>query len=246
MKIYPAIDLKSGECVRLYQGRYGSVTVYEKNPITMAQRFADAGASMLHIVDLDGAKAGSLKNADIIFKIAQQTKLKIQMGGGIRTKKQISDILGAGIDKVILGSVAVSKCMEVKDWITEFGADRIVLALDVIFDITSMPKLALQAWQSSSQTTLWQLLDEYGTSALKHVLCTDVSRDGTLQGPNVKFYQKCVYRYPSIHFQASGGVSSLGDIRALAAIPVSSVVIGKALYENCFTLNAALSEVSSC
>jgi phosphoribosylformimino-5-aminoimidazole carboxamide ribotide isomerase len=246
MNLYPAIDIKSGECVRLYQGRYDSVTVYEQNPLIQASKFKQDGATQLHVVDLDGAKQGKQVNFDIITKLAQQSGLKIQMGGGIRTRQQICDALNVGINRVILGSIAVSRTKDVKEWLCQFGGDKIVLALDIRFDSTHLPKLAIHGWQTSSETTLWQLLDEYQDTPLRHVLCTDISHDGTLQGPNISLYQECVKRYPSIEFQASGGVAELADLKALSAIPVAGVIVGKALYANKFTLKAAIEEASQC
>src|SRR3990167_2962352 len=246
MKIYPAIDLMSGECVRLYQGRYDQVTVYENNPVRLAEVFAKQGASVLHIVDLDGAKQGKSVNLDLIIKIKEITGLAIQMGGGIRSRKQVSEILNQGIDRVILGSIAISNPDVVKEWIEEFGHERFVLAFDIRMDETNLPKLALHGWETRSEKNLWELLDEYQYSSLRHVLCTDIGRDGTLLGSNINLYTECVNRYPSIAFQASGGVSALTDLCALSNIPVTSVIVGKALYENKFSLVHALNEVLSC
>lgn len=246
MNIYPAIDLMSGECVRLYQGRYDQVTVYENNPIRLAIAFAKQGASILHIVDLDGAKQGKSVNLDLIIKIKEITGLAVQMGGGIRSRKQVSEILNQRIDRVILGSIAISNPGIVKEWIEEFGYERFVLALDIRMDESNAPKLVLHGWETRSEKNLWELLDEYLSSSLRHVLCTDVSRDGTLRGPNINLYTECISRYPSIAFQASGGVSALTDLRALSSIPVTSVIVGKALYENKFSLGDALNEVLSC
>lgn len=240
MNIYPAIDLKSGLCVRLYQGCYDQVTVYEKDPIKLAKSFAEQGATIMHVVDLDGAKEGKSMNLDLILKMALESAIKIQMGGGIRTKQQVNDLIRQGIYRVVLGSIAVLKPQDVKEWIREFGPERIVLAFDVRMDEKQEPKLALQGWQTQSDQSLWQLLDEYQDASLRHVLCTDIHCDGTMRGPNFNLYKECVKRYPAINFQASGGVSSLNDLRELAAIPVSGAILGKAMYENKVTLATAL------
>lgn len=235
MKIYPAIDIKSGKCVRLYKGSYDLVTVYEENPITMALEFKKQGAEYLHIVDLDGAKLGQSVNLDLILDIKKQSELIIQTGGGIRDLEQATQLLNAGIDRIIVGSLAVSNPTEIKRWLSEFGPDRIVLALDVRQEM-----LAVHGWQTDSQVTLWSLLEEYSTAGLKHVLCTDIDQDGTLEGPNFELYKKGRDKFPDILFQASGGVSSLEDLQKLSVIPVSGVIIGKALYENKFSLREAL------
>lgn len=246
MNIYPAIDLKSGECVRLYQGCYDKITSYDQDPCMRAKSFFDQGATTIHVVDLDGAKQGKSANLDLILKIAQETDLKIQMGGGIRTKQQVKHLLNEGISRVVLGSIAILHTDDVKEWIQELGCEQIVLAFDVRLDKNGEPKLALHGWQSLSEKSLWQLIDEYADVSLLHVLCTDIQRDGTLQGPNVTLYEECVRRYPSIHFQASGGISTLNDLRALSAIPVASAIVGKAIYENKFSLESALKTVSIC
>src|SRR3990167_3774637 len=245
MNIYPAIDLKSGECVRLFQGRYDTVTIYEKDPIALAKSFSEQGATVLHVVDLDGASIGQSVNFNLISKIVDVPGLKIQTGGGFRTKQQVQNALNSGIFRVVLGSHAILKPDDVKMWINEFGSEKIVLALDVRFDNNGDPKLALQGWQIESQKNLWQLLDEYQDVSLKHVLCTDIQCDGTLQGPNFNLYRECKKRYPTLHFQASGGISTLSDLKKLSEIPISGAIVGKALYENKFSLQDAFNEITS-
>ena len=242
----PAIDLKSGQCVRLTQGSYDQVTIYERDPVLQAKLFEADGAKALHIVDLDGAKSGQSINLDIIRQIATETNLEIQTGGGIRTLDQLNTIFNMGIQKAILGSIAISDVKTTKKWIAEFGADRIVLALDIRFNTHQQPILSIHGWQKNADKNLWQLLDEYQNSGLKHVLCTDIMRDGLLQGPNINLYKACVTRYPDLNFQASGGVSALIDLKKLFTIPISEVIIGKALYENKFSLKDALCEIELC
>jgi phosphoribosylformimino-5-aminoimidazole carboxamide ribotide isomerase len=243
MHIYPAIDLKAGACVRLYQGCYDNVTVYPTDPIAMANAFAEQGAKFLHVVDLDGAKQGSPVNTAIITQILQNTPLKIQIGGGIRDEKQVRYFLNQGVDKIILGSIAVLNPILVKEWLQEFGAERIVLALDIRMNEKQEPMIATHGWQSSSELSLWQVLEDYQSTALIHVLCTDIHCDGSLQGPNYNLYNECYSRYPALCFQASGGISSLKDLQILAEIPVAGAIVGKALYENKFSLKEALERV---
>lgn len=246
MNIYPAIDLKSGKCVRLTQGDYQAVTQYPLDPVILAKSFAEEGATILHVVDLDGAKQGESVNFEIIKKISQESGLQIQTGGGIRTKQQIKEILENGIHRVVLGSIAIAQPDTVKKWLVEFGGEQIVLALDVRIDAENIPRPALHGWQTQSEKSLWDLLDDYQESELQHVLCTDIQCDGMLQGPNVNLYQPCVARYPDLKFQASGGVSSLADLKKLSTINLVGAVVGKALYENKFSLRDALREVQTC
>lgn len=235
MNIIPAIDLKSGQCVRLYQGQYENMTAYNNDPLKVAKEFADAGADYLHIVDLDGAKQGELINLEIMRAICQNTKLKLQVGGGIRTKQQIDLLFEIGVERVVIGSMAITQIHTVKQWLNQYSAEKIVLALDIRINAQAQPQLASHGWQIDSEKNLWQLLEEYQDTHIKHVLCTDIQRDGTLQGPNTDLYKECQKRFPNIQFQASGGIGSLNDLQKLIKIPVSSVIIGKALYENKFS-----------
>ena len=240
MIIYPAIDLKSGQCVRLYQGSFDQVTTYDLDPITVAQKYELEGAEFLHLVDLDGAKQGDAAQTDIVLNIAKNTKLKVQMGGGIRTKAYAERLLAAGIWRIVVGSLAIKNPAEVKTWIQGFGSGHVVLALDVRTQKVEVPMLATHGWQEASKISLWQILDDYQNAGLKHVLCTDIDVDGTLQGPNIPLYQECQERYPELQFQASGGIGSLQDLEQLAQMSMSGVVIGKALYEQKITLVDAL------
>jgi phosphoribosylformimino-5-aminoimidazole carboxamide ribotide isomerase len=244
MNLYPAIDIYAGKCVRLYQGCYQQATIYADDPIVVAKQFAEAGATYLHVVDLDGAKQGVSINQQTALAIAKLTQLPMQFGGGIRTCAQIATLLEAGIARVVLGSISVLQPQQVKNWIKEFGTEKIVLALDVRFNELNQPLLALYGWKQNSMCGLWQLLDEYNDAGLRHVLCTDIQRDGTLAGPNINLYMQCIARYPSLLFQASGGVSSLEDIKKLSVTGVAAAIMGRALYEKNFTLQSALSEVN--
>lgn len=240
MNIYPAIDLINGQCVRLHQGDYAQMTTYATDPIVMAQHFARQGAKFLHVVDLDGAKQQSPQHVDIIKRIATETTLQVQTGGGLRTTEHLQNYLQVGVQRVILGSIAIAQIPQVKKWFAEFGPDRIVLALDIRMRKTT-PVLASHGWQEESQISLWELIDTYQEIGLQHVLCTDIARDGTLQGPNFALYQECTQRYPHIQFQASGGIKGLEDIQQLAHIPMAAAIVGKALYEGKVQLEEMLS-----
>lgn len=239
MNIIPAVDLKSGKCVRLFQGKYDRITIYNTDPIAVANSFAVQGTKYLHIVDLDGARKGKFFNLKIIEAICHQTHLKVQVGGGVRSKEQVYWLLNKGVERIVIGSMAITQPVVVKQWVNEFGAQSIVLALDVRM-IDQNPMLSTHGWEVNNEKNLWQLLEEYLDCGLQHVLCTDIQRDGTLHGPNINLYMECQKRFPNIQFQASGGISQIQDLQKLAAIPVSNVIIGRALYEKKFTLTEAL------
>ncbi len=244
MDIFPAIDLKNGQCVRLTQGDFDMAKIYETDPIRQAQKFADAGAGWLHVVDLDGAKQGEMKQIDIIANLANQTPLKIQTGGGIRSAKTIQKLLKSGVQRIVVGSLAIKNKALVQEWLKEFGPRRIVLAFDVKF-IDSQPVVLTQGWQSESKQLLWDVLDAYEESGLSHILCTDVSRDGMLTGANTALYQSIRQRAPKLDVLASGGVSSLDDLLKLAKVPVAGAIVGKAIYECRLDLDDALKQVKN-
>ncbi len=240
MIVYPAIDLRHGRCVRLSQGRFNQVTTYAEDPLTVARDFAAAGATWLHVVDLDGAKDGNAAQTDLIKRIAADSGLKVQTGGGIRSEDQISAYLGGGITRVVIGSLALSNPGLVATWLDRFGRDRVVLALDVKPIGDDAWHVTTHGWQKDSGKTLFEVIDEYGAAYLRHLLCTDVARDGLLAGPNVALYREIHARYPKLAVQASGGVASLDDLRALKAAGASGAIVGKALYEGRVTLAEAL------
>ncbi len=240
MKIYPAIDILNGQAVRLYQGQYNKVTNYSNAPREVVEKYILEGAKYLHIVDLDGARHGVPVNSKIIAEIAGLYDLKIQVGGGLRTLGDMKSIIGMGIDRVIIGSLAIkdeNKCRQAFDVLTP---NRITLALDVVKDGDGNYVVATHGWEKSSQMTLFQVIEKYLEVGLKYVLCTDISKDGTLQGPNFVLYQKIQKKYPQIELQASGGVHSLDDIKELKKNNMAAAIIGKALYEKKFTLREAL------
>jgi phosphoribosylformimino-5-aminoimidazole carboxamide ribotide isomerase len=239
MIIYPAIDLRHGRCVRLSQGRFNQVTTYAGDPLTVARDFAAAGAAWLHVVDLDGAKDGNAAQTDLVRRIAADSGLKVQTGGGIRSEDQISGHLDAGIARVVIGSLALTNPGLVATWLDRFGRDRIVLALDVKSEEDRW-HVTTHGWQKDSGKTLFEVIDEYGAAYLRHLLCTDVARDGLLGGPNVALYCEIHARYPKLAVQASGGVAGIADLAALKKAGAAGAVVGKALYEGRVTLAEAL------
>ncbi|MGE3624143.1 MAG: 1-(5-phosphoribosyl)-5-[(5-phosphoribosylamino)methylideneamino]imidazole-4-carboxamide isomerase [Bdellovibrionales bacterium] len=244
MELFPAIDLKNGQCVRLAQGDFNAVTVYEADPLKMARKFADAGARWLHVVDLDGARDGQSRQLDIIANIAENVPLKLQTGGGIREASTIEQFIAVGAARIVIGSLAVKNRPLVEEWLRHFGPERIVLALDVKLDGKGEPEVLTHGWQSGSQQSLWELLEFYSDRGLETLLCTDVSRDGMLAGANEALYRIIQRRYPGLDVLASGGVSGLDDLLSLAGAGLAGAVIGKALYEGRIDLAEALKAVS--
>lgn len=234
MKIIPAIDIKEGKCVRLLQGNFSRETQYHKNPVVIAQKFEGMGFRNLHLVDLDGAKSGGQTNQSIVQTIAIELGFVIQLGGGLRTSADISAWLGAGIKRCVIGSIAVKEPKRMKNWLTRYGADNLVLALDVRFR-KGIPMLATDGWLEDSDISLWDAVDDYLDSGLKHVLCTDIGRDGAMAGPNIDLYSEFIERYPEIALQASGGVRNIQDLYSLRKIGSAAAITGRALLDGCIT-----------
>ena len=230
MKIIPAIDLHDGKCVRLYKGDFGKVTHYSDQPLEIARGYAALCVDDLHIVDLDGARTGSQANERVVRQVCAETPLDVQLGGGIREGKRVRYWLENGVARCVVGSVAVAEPERVAGWIDEFGADRIVLALDVTID-EQVPILATHGWTKSTGLSLWDLLDRYSSLGAKHLLCTDISRDGAMSGPNIDLYAEVLRRYPGLLLQASGGVRDIDDIGRLREIGVPAAITGKALLD---------------
>lgn len=231
MLLIPAIDLRGGRVVRLYQGDFGAETRYEYSPRELLEKYRALGAPWVHVVDLDGARDGVLANREVILDLAAQSGLKIQVGGGIRSAEVIEDLISSGIERVIVGSAAVERPDEVIGWSSRFGVDRICLALDVRQDGKGEPQVRTRGWKSGTALSLWEALGLYPAAAVRHVLCTDIERDGALTGPNLNLYRDAVGRFPRIAWQASGGVRDVADLQALANIGVAAAVSGKALLE---------------
>ncbi len=232
MQLIPAIDLKDGRCVRLLYGDFAAETRYSDNPSEILDRYVALGASRIHVVDLDGAKEGSQANHSLISEFAARGIAQLQVGGGLRSLERVKALLALDVRRAVIGSVAVSSPDEVIAWGRELGTDNLVLAFDVRIDEASTPWLTTHGWQRTSATTLWDLLQKYAAAGFKHVLCTDIARDGALTGANVELYREGVKRFPSILWQASGGVASVNDLHALRDCGVAAVISGKALLEN--------------
>lgn len=231
MLLIPAIDLRGGRCVRLLQGRFDAETVYSGDPMEILRRYQALGARRIHVVDLDGARDGSQGNRTAIARLAAAPGVSIQVGGGVRSRAVADELLALGVERVVVGSVAVTQPVEVATWLSELGSEKIVLAFDVRIDDGGTPRLATHGWETQTQASLWEAVESYSRHGLRHVLCTDVARDGALSGPNVALYAEAVRRYPSIEWQASGGVSAATDLHELAATNVAAVVSGRALLE---------------
>ncbi|MDN3717558.1 1-(5-phosphoribosyl)-5-[(5-phosphoribosylamino)methylideneamino]imidazole-4-carboxamide isomerase [Vibrio breoganii] len=237
--IIPALDLIEGQVVRLYQGDYGQVTEYKVDPAEQFNLYHQAGANWLHLVDLTGAKDTSARQLDLIGRLLKSTPAKIQIGGGVRTEQDVIDLLDAGAERVVVGSTAVKQPELVKGWMEKYGPEHIVLALDVNIDKEGNRKVAVSGWQEDSGVTIEALIEDFLTVGLKHVLCTDISKDGTLTGSNVELYVDLCKQYPQVHFQSSGGIGSLADIEALKDTGVRGVIVGRALLDGKFTAEQA-------
>jgi len=231
MKIIPAIDLKGGKCVRLYKGDFSKSTEYSNDPLAVARRFSELDVEDLHIVDLDGARSGEQQNRSIVQAIAAETGLRIQLGGGIRDRLTVAEWLNNGVSRCVIGSMAATDSVEVRKWLHEFGVDRIVLALDVNISPDGTPILTTHGWTQQVGLSLWQCLEAYRQDRITHVLCTDVSRDGAMTGPNASLYCQILERFPDIQLQASGGVRNIDDLLALRARGIPSAISGKALLD---------------
>ncbi len=231
MRVIPAIDLKAGRCVRLFKGDFEQATEYSDDPVAVARGFAALEVADLHVVDLDGARTGEQRNSDAIRGIAGVTPFAIQLGGGIRSAAVVQQWLDCGVDRCVIGSLTIQEPGTVKRWIASFGADRIVLALDVECRHESMPRIATHGWLRTSDTGLWDCLDDFAGVGVRHVLCTDIGRDGAMTGPNLGLYAEILGRYPELELQASGGVRGAADLEALRRLGVPAAITGRALLD---------------
>jgi len=241
--VYPAIDLRDGACVRLMHGRFDQVTRYDDDPAARLATFAAAGAAWAHIVDLDGAEAGRAVQHTLIGTLAAAVDIRIQSGGGIRSADDVQALLDAGVARVVVGSLAVSQPWAVTDWLTRFGADRITLAIDVKADGERWIP-ALKGWTEAAEVDLWAALDRYPPGLARHLLVTDVGRDGALTGPNTDLLAEIVRRRPDLKVQASGGVSQLSDLTAARAAGCDGAIVGRAIYEGRFTVAEAVAQTA--
>lgn len=232
IELIPAIDIIDGKCVRLTKGDYQQKTVYNDSPADVARQFEDLGFQRLHVVDLDGAKSKHIVNDNVLREIASATNLKIDFGGGLKTDNDISKAFEAGASMVTIGSIAVTNPELFGKWLNTYGAERIILGADVRNGMIS-----INGWKEDSDQEILPFLQQYVDKGVKYVLCTDISKDGTLQGPAIQLYKEIKAAYPTLHLIASGGVGSNADIRNLAANEIDAVVFGKAFYEGKININ---------
>ena len=232
IELIPAIDIIEGQCVRLTKGDYDQKTVYRDSPAEVAKEFEEIGFKRLHVVDLDGAKSKHIVNSDVLHRITTDTQLIVDFGGGIKTDEDIEKAFTAGASKVTIGSIAVTNPDLFMGWLEKYGAERIILGADVRHG-----KISINGWKEDSSEDLLPFLKKYVDAGVKNVLCTEISKDGTLTGPAIELYQSMMTAYPELHLIASGGVSSIDDIKALEAAGIPAVVFGKAIYEGKINLN---------
>lgn len=224
-RIVPAIDLIEGRCVRLRQGSFDEKQVVGEDPLAVARGFASSGFTRLHLVDLDGARSGSPRHLPLVREIVSETGLSVDVSGGLRTAEDVALALESGARQVVIGSAAVERPAMVREWISRFGADAIIVGLDVLG-----VEVRIRGWQEGSSLTVAQVLERFADSGLKWLMSTDISRDGMLQGASVEMYRALRREYPDLQVIASGGVTNVDDVRDLAAADVREIIVGKALY----------------
>jgi len=225
IELIPAIDIIDGQCVRLTKGDYDQKTVYG-HPIEMAMEFERIGYKRLHMVDLDGAKSKHIVNSSVLHRITTKTKLTVDFGGGIKSDEDIEKAFSCGAQMVTIGSIAVTEPKRFMGWLEKYGAERLILGADV-----RNGKISINGWKKDSSEDLLPFLRKYIDAGVRNVLCTEISKDGTLAGPAIALYQQVMDAYPDLHLIASGGVSCIGDIKALDKAGIPAVVFGKAIYE---------------
>lgn len=226
MEIIPAIDIIDGKCVRLTEGDYSQKTIYSEHPLDIAKAFENAGIKRLHLVDLDGAKAGKVTNWAVLESIAKNTALVIDFGGGIKQESDLKIVFESGASMATIGSLAVKNPELFSSWLKIYGEDRFLLGADVKGE-----KIAIGGWLETTEETVFDFIASCLQKGVQQIFCTDISKDGKLEGPSIELYQKIIQQFPELHFIASGGVSSMQDIDALKMIGCSGVIVGKAIYE---------------
>ena len=231
IEIIPAIDIIEGRCVRLSQGDYDCRKVYDESPVDMTKRYADCGVKRIHVVDLDGAKSSSPKNLKVLEKMAVGAEVEIEWGGGVKSEESLCALFDYGATYAIVGSVAAREPMLFAEWLARFGGDKMVLGADV-----RNGKVSINGWLEDLAVTIEELIDGFLPMGLSQVVCTDITRDGMLQGPTDELYVKLQSRYPSVDFTVSGGIGSMADIERLNEKGLRKVIVGKAIYENRITL----------
>jgi phosphoribosylformimino-5-aminoimidazole carboxamide ribotide isomerase len=231
MLLIPSIDLRGGRCVRLREGNFAHETAYSVEPEALLERYDALGARWLHIVDLDGARNGAAVNLPVIENLARRTSMRLQVGGGIRRASSIEALFSAGVARAVVGSVAVQEPQEVVAWLDRFGLERLCVALDVRILPGDEPQVHTRGWTCNSTLTLSDAIAAFPAGTLKHVLCTDIGRDGTLRGPNLSLYRAAVDSFPGLCWQASGGIRCAADLTSLSLLGVTAAVSGTALLE---------------
>ena len=226
MIIIPAIDIIDGKCVRLTQGDYTQKKIYDDNPVEVAKRYEDHGFSHLHVVDLDGAKSKHVINIDTLRKITRTTDLKVDFGGGVKSNEDIEKVFKAGAAMITGGSIAVREPVVFEQWIDRYGPEKVILGADV-----KDRHIAVGGWLETSEQDIMEFIDHYTKRSIKYIICTDISRDGVLNGPAVELYKELLKEFPGINLIASGGVGSMKDVEELAGSGVWGVIVGKAIYE---------------
>lgn len=226
IELIPAIDIIDGKCVRLTKGDYDTKKIYNEDPVSVAKEFEAHGIRRLHVVDLDGARSKHIVNDKVLQRIARETNLVIDFGGGIKTDEDVARAFEAGAHMITIGSIAVTDPERSMEWLHKYGPEHIVLGADV-----RNGRVSINGWKEDSQEELIPFLDRYLSEGMRNVLCTDISKDGMLQGPAIALYREVMEHYPDCHLIASGGVSSMDDIRALETAGIPAVVFGKAIYE---------------
>ncbi|MFT3936109.1 MAG: 1-(5-phosphoribosyl)-5-[(5-phosphoribosylamino)methylideneamino]imidazole-4-carboxamide isomerase [Chitinophagaceae bacterium] len=226
MQIIPAIDIIDGKCVRLTQGDYEQKKIYNEHPLEVARQFEDAGLQRLHLVDLDGAKAGAVKNWKVLETIAGKTKLVIDFGGGIKKEQDVNIVFNSGAAYATIGSLAVKDETTFVQWLQQFGADKFLLGADVKDE-----KIAVGGWLETTDIWVYDFIRKYIEHGVQQIFCTDVSKDGKLEGPSIALYKNIIAEFPALHFIASGGVSNLKDLEELALAGCKGAIVGKAIYE---------------
>jgi phosphoribosylformimino-5-aminoimidazole carboxamide ribotide isomerase len=226
MEIIPAIDIIDGKCVRLTHGDYAQKKIYNENPLEVAKEFEDAGLSRLHLVDLDGAKAGTVRNWKVLESLAGKTSMVIDFGGGIKTETDVAIVLNSGAALATVGSIAVKDEETFFTWLKQYGADKFLLGADVKDE-----KITVSGWLEQTDVWVYDFIEKQMEQGVKQVFCTDVSKDGALEGPSIELYKNIIQKFPSLNFIASGGVSNIDDVYQLGEIGCKGVIIGKAIYE---------------
>jgi phosphoribosylformimino-5-aminoimidazole carboxamide ribotide isomerase len=245
-ELYPAIDVRGGRVVRLLQGDYARETQYARDPFAVARAYAGTGARWLHLVDLDAARAGGYTLAPLLARLKAETPLKVQTGGGVRDEADLDALFAAGADRVVVGSLAVREPGRVAGWIARYGAERLTVALDARRDAEGRWRLPVHGWTEQGDKELDSLAAAFAAVGLRHLLCTDIDRDGMLSGPNLVLYRHLCARLPALAVQASGGARAPGDVAAARAAGCAGIVLGKALLEGRFTLAEVMAEAAPC